>query len=648
MSGGHAGCGGSGGGGGSGSSGRSQFRSSSGCCICGTKSSSSRFTTSVRYAEHFAGCFGQLAASRTGDLCNACVLCVKRWLQRDKQPGLFVQVLDSKKGPGPKHMKEIAKRARRREARQANALKQATTGVKSEPPPVSTYRSTCLHRSDTQLPHTGPSFATRSTSQNAAQSHTLPGSASRSTTNAETGRVSSGRNGGTCVSPMSNGSFCSTWRGRGVATSPACGNLHDNCPWANKSPCAIITGRRCCSHQSFAFCSPYPVGATFTRAAAAAIRKSEASLTHPVDKALSSSTPSRGAKDSTTGSANNHNSNSHSSTPSETSDYGSCIFGSSSSTCSRCLTLSHDTLGGCSSGSYKTTYAVPCCACCYTEATSCKRTKYDDVCTMKRACVCRGCCLSMGHSNVCCATRSMCHQACSLDTCGTRSRTAACCPPEFRHPPPPQRNCNGIQTKDMTADDGTGRSSDSAPTSPLPTTTANSSINNNSSAPSTRRYNRRVVLHPVRMTDNAEVNSLLREIMERNSQAITFDSREMHMAVQKELRLRSRTVHANSLSGSVSGRASSISSADGSADAGTNSSQTVPGSNSPPCTCTPDKHVCGSLTKRHRMPSCCAGAISSSHSCQDHWQLRHIPHTCSLCGVSDNDHPQPMTYSRKS
>ncbi|VDQ07420.1 unnamed protein product [Trichobilharzia regenti] len=55
----------------------------------------------------------------------------------------------------------------------------------------------------------------------------------------------------------------------------------------------------------------------------------------------------------------------------------------------------------------------------------------------------------------------------------------------------------------------------------------------------------------------------------RNSQAVNFDSREMHMAVQQELRLRSRTIHtaASASGGSISGRASSISSADGSTEA---------------------------------------------------------------------------------
>ncbi|VDM16790.1 unnamed protein product [Hydatigera taeniaeformis] len=124
-------------------SGRAHFRSRLGCCICGTKSSSSRFTASERYAEHFGPCFGDIASRRCGDLCNACVLCVKsvalnQGVVSEAGGGnqaaapiaiAFVgmvaelmMVLDSKQGPGPKHMKEITKRARRREAKQQQML----------------------------------------------------------------------------------------------------------------------------------------------------------------------------------------------------------------------------------------------------------------------------------------------------------------------------------------------------------------------------------------------------------------------------------------------------------------------------------------------------------------------------------------------
>ena len=57
---------------------RSVHRSSTGCCICKAKSSSSRFTGSSKYEEFFTRCF-RLSESRGGDICNACVLLVKRF-----------------------------------------------------------------------------------------------------------------------------------------------------------------------------------------------------------------------------------------------------------------------------------------------------------------------------------------------------------------------------------------------------------------------------------------------------------------------------------------------------------------------------------------------------------------------------------------
>ncbi|XP_007896801.1 SIN3-HDAC complex-associated factor [Callorhinchus milii] len=54
------------------------YRSLEGCCICRAKSSSSRFTDSKRYERDFHNCFG-LNETRSGEICNACVLLVKRW-----------------------------------------------------------------------------------------------------------------------------------------------------------------------------------------------------------------------------------------------------------------------------------------------------------------------------------------------------------------------------------------------------------------------------------------------------------------------------------------------------------------------------------------------------------------------------------------
>ena len=56
------------------------YRSNDGCCICGAKSSSSRFTASTRYESFFERCFALSADERrSGDICNACVLLVKRF-----------------------------------------------------------------------------------------------------------------------------------------------------------------------------------------------------------------------------------------------------------------------------------------------------------------------------------------------------------------------------------------------------------------------------------------------------------------------------------------------------------------------------------------------------------------------------------------
>lgn len=76
------------------------FRSGAGCCICKAKSSSSRFTVSTKYEGDFRRCF-KLSCSRTGDMCNACVLIVKRWR---KLPGSskkdWAHIVDAKGGPG--------------------------------------------------------------------------------------------------------------------------------------------------------------------------------------------------------------------------------------------------------------------------------------------------------------------------------------------------------------------------------------------------------------------------------------------------------------------------------------------------------------------------------------------------------------------
>ncbi|XP_034046852.1 SIN3-HDAC complex associated factor, like isoform X2 [Thalassophryne amazonica] len=76
------------------------YRSNDGCCICKTKSSSSRFTDSSRYEETFRLCFG-LSEDRVGDICNACVLLVKRWKKLPNgSKKNWNHVVDARAGPG--------------------------------------------------------------------------------------------------------------------------------------------------------------------------------------------------------------------------------------------------------------------------------------------------------------------------------------------------------------------------------------------------------------------------------------------------------------------------------------------------------------------------------------------------------------------
>jgi len=80
------------------------YRSQDGCCICKAKSSSSRFTDSGKYEEDCIGCF-KLDQQRSGEICNACVLIVKRWkkLPRNTVKN-WAHVVDARTGPGTKNI----------------------------------------------------------------------------------------------------------------------------------------------------------------------------------------------------------------------------------------------------------------------------------------------------------------------------------------------------------------------------------------------------------------------------------------------------------------------------------------------------------------------------------------------------------------
>ena len=63
---------------------------------------SSRFTSSAKYEMYFPACF-QLAEERTGQVCNACVLIVKRWRNLPEDTGKhWAHVVDARIGPGVK------------------------------------------------------------------------------------------------------------------------------------------------------------------------------------------------------------------------------------------------------------------------------------------------------------------------------------------------------------------------------------------------------------------------------------------------------------------------------------------------------------------------------------------------------------------
>ncbi|XP_057333724.1 SIN3-HDAC complex-associated factor isoform X2 [Microplitis mediator] len=90
------------------------YRSSTGCCICKAKSSSSRFTNSKKYEDDFIKCF-LLEEQRTGEICNACVLLVKRF--KKLPPGStrnWAYVVDGRAGPGVKSLTRYKSKNRKK------------------------------------------------------------------------------------------------------------------------------------------------------------------------------------------------------------------------------------------------------------------------------------------------------------------------------------------------------------------------------------------------------------------------------------------------------------------------------------------------------------------------------------------------------
>ncbi|XP_028673717.1 SIN3-HDAC complex-associated factor [Erpetoichthys calabaricus] len=138
------------------------YRSIDGCCICRAKSSSSRFTDSKRYEKDFQTCFG-LHETRSGEICNACVLLVKRWKKLPVgSKKNWNHVVDARGGPSvktsvkPKKMKSLSRRVKpsqisklKKELKRQNSDAHSTTSSAS--PAQSPTYSNHSDGSDTEL-----------------------------------------------------------------------------------------------------------------------------------------------------------------------------------------------------------------------------------------------------------------------------------------------------------------------------------------------------------------------------------------------------------------------------------------------------------------------------------------------------------------
>ncbi|XP_039960582.1 factor-induced gene 2 protein isoform X2 [Bactrocera tryoni] len=110
------------------------YRSAEGCCICRAKSSSSRFTDSRKYEQDSMKCFN-LKYPRHGEICNACVLLVKRF---KRLPGGSTRhwghVVDARAGPGTK---SISKHKKSRDDSETTAHSASSNNTNSRRAPNS-------------------------------------------------------------------------------------------------------------------------------------------------------------------------------------------------------------------------------------------------------------------------------------------------------------------------------------------------------------------------------------------------------------------------------------------------------------------------------------------------------------------------------
>jgi hypothetical protein len=88
--------------------------------------SSSRFTDSKKYEHVFERCFDLLDQERSGEICNACVLLVKRFLKLPSgSTRNWNHVVDARSGPGIKSL--VKSKNKNKAAAAAAALKERNT-----------------------------------------------------------------------------------------------------------------------------------------------------------------------------------------------------------------------------------------------------------------------------------------------------------------------------------------------------------------------------------------------------------------------------------------------------------------------------------------------------------------------------------------
>ncbi|XP_065366149.1 mucin-5AC [Calliphora vicina] len=109
------------------------YRSTEGCCICRAKSSSSRFTDSRKYERDTMQCF-DLKYPRQGEICNACVLLVKRFKRLPVgSKRNWSHIVDAKAGIGPGYSKIQTKYKSERINSRAAAQQQQQVNTSTSP-----------------------------------------------------------------------------------------------------------------------------------------------------------------------------------------------------------------------------------------------------------------------------------------------------------------------------------------------------------------------------------------------------------------------------------------------------------------------------------------------------------------------------------